>query len=142
VRDRVPDRPARLGAAAQGDGAAVEPFGAGDRRGELGLARPHHTGQPDDLARPHVEVDVGEQPGAAAAAQLQHRLVGPRAVLLVLAVVVDAALAADHQLVQAAVGDGLVRQRVDDPAVAQDDEPAAEPRDVLQDVRDVDERRP
>ena len=46
--------------AVDGDRAAVDRIGAGDRAGELGAAAAHKPGEADDLTGPDLQRDVAE----------------------------------------------------------------------------------
>ena len=108
---------------------------ADDRLGELGAAGAHQAGDADDLALAHRQADVADV-GGRQAIHLKQRLAGAPAVAR--EQVGD--VAADHQL-----GDGLLagaggRQIVDQPAVAQHDDAVGKLDDLVQPVRDVDDR--
>ena len=60
--------------AVDGDRAAIDRIGTGDRAGELGAAAAHQPGEADDLTRPDLQRDVPEHALAVQAGHLQaHR---------------------------------------------------------------------
>ena len=156
--DAEPDRVARRAdadrLAVDEDLAAVVLVGAEDGARDLGAARADQPGQPDDLAGADAERDVLEHDrrriltgaGAAETAHLEHRR--RRA----LGEALQTALGlfrpeevpqgtADHQpddAVGRRLGD---RQLAGELAVAQDRDPIADGEDLLEAVRDVDDRQ-
>ena len=117
------------------DRAAEAAVIADDRLGELGAAGAHQAGNADDLALAHRQADVADL-GGRQPLHLQQRLAGAPAIAR--EQVGD--VAADHQL-----GDGLLagargRRIVDQPPVAQHDDAVGELDDLVQPVRDVDDR--
>jgi len=119
------------------DPARVRAVRAEDGPGDLGPARTRDAGQGHDLARVDGQVHVAEAAvGPRQAPHLKDRL-APFDVLLVEHF---GQLAADHEVDDALDACLGHRHAACEPAVAKDDDAVGDLEDLLQPVRDVDDR--
>ena len=126
------------------DLAGVGGVGAEEQARELGASGAEQAGEPDHLAVVQLEVGRLERALAAHAERLEHRrpgLVAPvRALTLRSSRSSDLELAADHQLDQLELGGLGDHPLLDQLAVAQDRHPVGDLVDLVEEVRDEDDR--
>jgi hypothetical protein len=88
------------GAPREGDLAGARGMHAGDPLPERGLAGIQKAADPDDLARPHLEIGATIGAGGAECGRLQHDFAGSGRTLTRLEIAICRPFAADHQPVQ------------------------------------------
>ena len=120
------------------DGSRRDRAGPLHRPGEFGAARTDQAGQPDDLARPHLQRDVVHPGRGQAGDGEHHRRLAPGRPL---GRERGAQRPAEHRAQQGLLGlVGRVR-RADDAAVAEDGHLLREVEYLPQEMRDQDDRR-